>query len=166
MDIFAHFLWTNLAFLKADDSTRLWASTLSVAPDALAFGPELIRSMIARQSRKWRKVDESTFDDLNKSIPRWVFRIYDITHSIPIWIVVCALWWWLSGAFPLIYLGWLGHIVVDIPTHSKKFFPTPFLWPLFDYKFDGISWGVRWFMWANYGSLATAYAILLVTKLV
>jgi hypothetical protein len=166
MDIFAHALWTNLAYLKADTSTRLWATAFSVAPDALAFGPELVRSMVSRQAQKWRKVDESKFEELNRSIPRWVFRIYDITHSIPIWLIVCAVWWWVFGWFPLAYLAWIGHILVDIPTHSKKFFPTPFLWPISNYKVDGFSWGVRWFMITNYGSLAVAYVALLIYKLV
>ncbi|MBI5267911.1 MAG: hypothetical protein HY851_11830 [candidate division Zixibacteria bacterium] len=161
MDILAHALWTNLAYWNADTSTRLWATAFGVAPDALSFGPELVRSMVSRQAKKWRKVDESTFEDINRTIPRWVFRLYDITHSIPIWSVVFFGWWWLVGSMPLAYLGWLGHILVDIPTHSKRFFPTPFLWPLSDYKFDGISWGVRWFMIANYGSLAVTYLIVM-----
>jgi hypothetical protein len=84
---------------------------------------------------------------------------------MPIWCVVFFGWWWLTGALPLAYLAWLGHILVDIPTHSKRFFPTPFLWPISDYKVDGISWGVRWFMLANYGSLAAAYAIVLIVRL-
>ena len=161
MDIFAHALWTNLAYWKADTSARLLATAFGVAPDALAFGPELVRSIISRKTKKWRKVDETTFDEINRTIPRWVFRVYDITHSVPIWCTVFFGWWWLTGALPLAYLGWLGHILVDIPTHSKRFFPTPFLWPLSDYKVDGISWGVRWFMIANYGSLTIAYIAIM-----
>jgi hypothetical protein len=37
-------------------------------------------------------------------------------------------------------LAWLLHILVDIPTHSTRFFPTPFLWPISSYEFSGIGW--------------------------
>lgn len=32
------------------------------------------------------------------------------------------------------------HILIDIPTHSIDLFPSPFLWPLSDFKFNGIGW--------------------------
>jgi hypothetical protein len=57
-------------------------------------------------------------------------------------------------------LGWALHILIDIPTHSLRFFATPFLWPLSDYRFNGISWGNRWFMLANYTALAIVYILL------
>lgn len=37
-------------------------------------------------------------------------------------------------------LAWPLHILVDIPTHSERFFPTPFLWPLSDFHVDGHPW--------------------------
>ncbi len=62
--------------------------------------------------------------------------------------------------FPYELLGWLLHILIDIPTHSYSFYPTPFLWPISQYKFDGISWGTPWFMIVNYSSLAISYLVL------
>lgn len=38
-------------------------------------------------------------------------------------------------------LAWLAHILLDIPFHTKAYFPTKLLWPLSDFSFDGISWG-------------------------
>jgi membrane-bound metal-dependent hydrolase YbcI (DUF457 family) len=38
-------------------------------------------------------------------------------------------------------LAWPLHILVDIPTHSSQFFPTPFLWPVSDFYINGVSWG-------------------------
>ena len=35
-------------------------------------------------------------------------------------------------------LVWPMHIIVDFFTHSLEFFPTPILWPVSDYRFDGI----------------------------
>ena len=50
-------------------------------------------------------------------------------------------------------LPWLIHILIDIPTHSREFLPTPFLWPVSEWKFPGISWGNRYFMMFNYAAI-------------
>ncbi|MDZ4723042.1 MAG: hypothetical protein SGI97_03935 [candidate division Zixibacteria bacterium] len=160
MDIFAHALWTNLACQKAEDSTRYWAIAYSVAADMAAFAPALIHSFAKKKISQWKKVDPSSFEELNRSIPWWVYLLYDITHSIPLWSLAFGLAWALLGEMPWQAFGWLGHILVDIPTHSKRFFPTPFLWPISRFTVDGISWGVPWFMRLNYGLLAISYLIL------
>jgi hypothetical protein len=56
--------------------------------------------------------------------------------------------------------GWPLHIIMDIPTHSREFFPTPFLWPISDVTFNGISWATAWFMIANYSLLAIVFTTL------
>ena len=61
-------------------------------------------------------------------------------------------------------LGWPLHILIDIPTHTYQFYPTPFLWPISTYKFDGISWGTPWFMIVNYSSLAIVLITLFVMR--
>jgi CRISPR-associated DxTHG motif protein len=38
-------------------------------------------------------------------------------------------------------LAWGLHILLDIFTHSFRFFPTPFLWPISDFKVNGWHWG-------------------------
>jgi hypothetical protein len=157
MDLLAHALWTNLIFQESDSSSRYLAIALGTAPDIVAFAPELIRATAARQMKMWRKVDDSTFDRVSHAIPKWVYRLYDVTHSIPLWLLGFGVWWLIAGKVPLPAFAWLLHILVDIPTHSKRFFPTPFLWPLSDFKVDGISWAVPWFMRANYGSLILLY---------
>lgn len=65
--------------------------------------------------------------------------------------------WWLV---PWEMLGWLLHILSDIPTHSYRFYPTPFLWPLSSFKFDGFSWGTPWFLIANFTALIIVYVLL------
>lgn len=62
-------------------------------------------------------------------------------------------WPWLMG-------GWVLHIIIDIPTHTKAFFATPFLWPLSNFKIDGISWGTLWFMLINYSALVLVYLLI------
>jgi hypothetical protein len=34
------------------------------------------------------------------------------------------------------------------------------LWPLSDYRFNGISWANRWFMLSNYTALVIVYILL------
>ncbi|MEW6051963.1 MAG: hypothetical protein AB1644_12995 [Candidatus Zixiibacteriota bacterium] len=160
MDFISHALWTNLIYNQSTLPERLLATALGVAPDALAFGPLMASRWLSGKKRVMGKVDETTYDELNRTIPRWVFRIYDITHSIPIWLVGFFLWWWLRGSVPWPAFAWLIHILVDIPTHTKRFFPTPFVWPFSSYRFDGINWGVRWFMVLNYSACIVMYCFV------
>jgi hypothetical protein len=158
MDFLAHAFWTNLIYQQADPATRYLAIVLGTAPDVVSFAPELVRSAVGRRLKAWRKVDQNNIQQISRSIPWWVYRLYDITHSIPIWLAGFGIWWWAAGRIPWAAFAWLIHILVDIPTHSIRFFPTPFLWPLSDFKVNGISWGEKWFMRLNYGSLIVLYA--------
>jgi hypothetical protein len=36
--------------------------------------------------------------------------------------------------------GWLLHILIDIPTHLIGHFATPFLWPISNFKINGIAY--------------------------
>jgi hypothetical protein len=56
--------------------------------------------------------------------------------------------------------GWMLHILIDIPTHTRRVYPTPFLWPLSDFTIDGISWGRPWFLALNYASLLIVFLLL------
>ena len=47
----------------------------------------------------------------------------------------------LSAKQPVWELSaWGLHVVMDIPLHSADFFPTPFLWPLSEWTFNGWEW--------------------------
>ncbi|HEY7531274.1 MAG TPA: hypothetical protein VH681_00670, partial [Nitrospiraceae bacterium] len=66
---------------------------------------------------------------------------------------------WLLLRRPLWGLSaWGLHVLVDIPTHSFAFFPTPFLWPLSTWKFDGWQWMTPTILVPNYVLLALLYA--------
>lgn len=56
--------------------------------------------------------------------------------------------------------AWLLHILSDIPTHSYKFYPTPFLWPISEWKFNGFSWGQWWFLLLNYSLLIIVFLLV------
>lgn len=161
MDIFAHGLWANLIFRNAPVSTRTLAIVLSIAPDLIPFVPSLLNRKAVKM---WLAVKQSTYEKVAKHVPAWVYRLYDITHSIPLWIVGFFIWWLIQGSVPWAAFGWLIHILIDIPTHMKSFFPTPFLWPFSRRVVDGINWGVRWFMLANYGILAALYLYFYVIR--
>jgi len=47
--------------------------------------------------------------------------------------------------------------VVFILTHSYRFYPTPFLWPISAWRFHGLSWRTPWFMVLNYSTLLMIY---------
>ena len=61
-------------------------------------------------------------------------------------------------------LGWGLHILIDIPTHSYQFYPTPLLWPVSSWKFNGFSWTTPWFIIVNYLAILLVYALLYILR--
>lgn len=150
MDIFAHGLWSFGIFHKK--KYVWWATLFGLLPDILSFGMLFIINLLNGSTQRGRPS--------LSSIPDWIYAAYNMTHSLIIFLVVFIFiylvtknWFW-----PL--TAWAIHILIDIPTHSARFFPTPFLWPIIDFRFDGISWGTPWFMLLNYGSLMAALLII------
>ena len=99
----------------------------------------------------------------NTSIRPW--DLYQFSHSLVIFVAVFGIVWLIRHEPSWVMLGWPLHILIDIPTHTTRFFATPFLWPISSYQFDGISWGQRWFLILNYSALASAYLYLLIRRL-
>jgi len=60
--------------------------------------------------------------------------------------------------------AWGLHILMDIPTHSTDFFPTPFLWPFSGYRVDGISWGHPYIFFPNVVVLIVLYILFFLKK--
>ncbi len=56
--------------------------------------------------------------------------------------------------------GWLLHIILDVPTHSYAFYPTPIFWPLSGWKFQGFAWANPWFMAVNISAIAITYLVI------
>ena len=160
MDIFAHGLW---AAAMATGAKRIpgvrirtgWTALSGVFPDLFAF------SLPAIQEFYLRFTGTASFD--HRGAPHhaeWVWQLYQFSHSLLVFALVFSLVSLLARRPVLELLGWLLHILIDIPSHSLRFFPTPFLWPVSSYQFDGISWANRWFMLSNYSALALAYLLL------
>jgi membrane-bound metal-dependent hydrolase YbcI (DUF457 family) len=60
--------------------------------------------------------------------------------------------------FPL--LGWLLHILIDITTHSFSYYATRFLWPVSDFRINGVAWWTSLFWIMTYAALVVAYGAL------
>ena len=156
MDIFAHALWTNAVYKKAQPDKRRWRHIAEIIfwsnfPDFFSFGAVFLLNIYRRETI-WR--DEGYYI---RHLPDWFYSVHGIVYSIPIFLVVFALVsliaqkpYWLMG-------GWLIHIAIDIFTH-KTFFAPRFLWPFSDLHLEVISWANPKFMLVNYLALAIVYS--------
>jgi hypothetical protein len=148
VDIFAHGLWS---YQLVGRRSRIWPAVVSgVAPDLFAFAPYVTERLVRGELAVGKP--ETVV------IPTYVFRLYDISHSLLIAGFVFALLYLILRRVPSFLLAWPLHIAMDIPTHSRLFFPTPFLWPLLDYRVDGIPWSTPWFLLVNYAALVSLFA--------
>jgi hypothetical protein len=73
--------------------------------------------------------------------PHWIETLHHAFHSLPIALAGAAVVRAVSGRWPRQELAaWVLHIMVDIPSHSQRFWGPRFLWPLFDIAVDGVPW--------------------------
>ena len=171
MDVFSHGLWTWLAAKFANLKLNVRLNTrltllFGVLPDIFSFAPLFIWLFFNLISNS---LGLANFPDLINMEPAahdtlFIFKatslLYSITHSLVVFIIIFMAILLARHKPFLPLLGWLFHIIIDIPTHSYKFYPTPFLWPLSSWKFDGISWGNKCFMLANYSLIIIAYLLI------
>jgi magnesium-transporting ATPase (P-type) len=160
-------LWTGALYKRAPkkqlSSAKVWLSVFfGVAPDLLSFGI-LFTSYFLRNGLN--RPEFLTLEPPDPSlIPNYVSVAYNYTHSLVVFAVIFALVWLLFKK-PFIPLSaWALHILIDIPTHTSAFFPTPFLWPLSSFKVSGISWGEPWFLLLNYSAIILVYFIIYVKQ--
>ena len=65
-------------------------------------------------------------------------------------LVFIAIAYKINKDFAWPMLAWPMHIIVDFFTHSIEFFPTPILWPISDYRFDGVPWSNPYVLVINF----------------
>ena len=165
MDIFAHSLWTAAVGLSARRRIRRpislgWLVFWGVFPDMFSFAiPAIVRIWWYATG-----VTPHLMPDA-KSQPhfQWVWQLYYASHSLVIFIVVFGMTWLLMKRPVIELMGWLLHILIDIPTHQGMF-ALHFLWPLSSFSISGLRWENRWFMVANYGALLLVYSCLWIKK--
>lgn len=127
MDILAHGLWTYAVFHKTKFPKL--STLFGVLPDLVTFFPFFIlMTGINHFSRP------TLYE-----IPSYVFNLYNFTHSLVVAAFIILLITIITRKFYIFLLGWPLHILIDIPTHEATFFPTPFLYPIFNLKVNGIS---------------------------
>lgn len=173
MDVFSHGLWAGVAAkgvnkVQKRRRVNIWAAVLWGAfPDLFAFTIPFIWIFwgVAFGGHSFADfggrppIAEPTSPDT-----RWLFQLshvlYNMSHSVVIFAIVFFVVWVYFRQVRVELLGWLLHILMDVPTHTYAFFPTPVLWPIADWKFNGIHWGQWWFIVLNYSLLLLAYALL------
>ena len=173
MDILAHTLWTNAGARAANKVAQKkdgrfhvsvgWTAFFGVAPDFFAFTIPFIigmyRAIFLGQSfiRGHHAPLLGGFD--------LAAYLYQFSHSLVIWALVFVLVWILSKRPRWELLGWALHILIDIPSHAIGFYPTPFLFPLSEYRFPyGVSWGNTWYMIINYSALLVVWGKIVLRK--
>ena len=150
MDIVSHALWTNLIFKNLPVEQRSLAITFSVAPDLISFSFLRVKEFL-------RKILHYTDPPL-ETIPGHIFRLYNLTHTLVIWGTVGMILYIVNLKLLFIaFSGWILHILFDIFTHTKNYFPTPIFWPLSNFHFSGVNWSNKYFMAANYLVLVLFY---------
>ena len=171
MDFLSHGLWAGAVYKAAQRKTkkplRVWlAAFWGVFPDLLAFTVlftwlfwNLIFGGLSFSDFPQPDAVEPVLQD-TLAIFRLTSILYSVSHSAFIFLLVFGIIFLILRR-PIWELGgWLFHILLDIPTHSYQFYPTPFLWPLSDWKFDGFSWATPWFLIINYFLIIVVYILL------
>lgn len=178
MDILAHGLWAGAVYKVANrfraernkKPLNVWLAAMwGVFPDFFSFaaafvwiGASLLLGTMHFSDLRAHEMEPAGQDTL------FIFKLtsflYTVSHSALVAILVFGLVW-LVFRRPVWELGgWLVHILIDIPSHSYQFYPTPFLWPISGWKFNGISWSTPWFLITNYSVLAVIYLTFCILK--
>ena len=159
MEIIAHGLWAAAAAITARNTwgTKIrtgWTVWWAVFPDVLAFGPPVAAGL-------WLKVADpaAVAGSYGHLVPRVRIGLplYPAGHSLLVFLLVFGLVALARRRVAWELLGWLLHVLIDIPTHSYSYYATRFLWPVSDMRIDGVPWWTPWFWVATYGALAAVY---------
>ena len=159
MDIVSHGLWGSVAFGRKNRRLFWLAFFFGIMPDLFSFGIFFIERILTGNI----SFEHSGPPD-PALIPAYVDTLYNFTHSLVIFALVFGIVWFFCKQPFIPLLAWCFHIVLDIFTHSSAFFPTPFLWPISEYRFDGVSWGHPSIFIPNLILLALAYIWFFIRK--
>lgn len=180
MDILAHTLWAGAGAKAANavakkDNKKFhisvgWAAFFGVFPDLFAFTIPfasrfyyILFGGVGAGSLFGRPVAVEGQFQGGFSLAQ---NLYQYSHSLVIWALVFAIVWAIFKRPRYELLGWALHILIDIPSHVIDFFPTPFLFPLSDYRFPyGIQWSNQWYMIINYSLLLLIWGKIAFSKL-
>ena len=91
-------------------------------------------------------------------------HLHCIAHSAIVAGAVTLLAWLLRPQLLIPLLGWWSHIILDVFTHSRDYYPSPILYPITYAGFDGIAWNEPIFLLLNYLALALIYLLLMFSR--
>jgi hypothetical protein len=161
MDPVSHGLYGGVAFGRKSRREYIIAFFFGVMPDIFSFGPYFLLALLGTYSFA-REPGGHPDPSL---IPPFVHIAYDWTHSFIIYGIFFALLWSFGKrSFAKLTFGWPLHILVDIPTHSRAFFSTPFLWPASSFSVDGVPWSRPYIFIPNVLLLIALYGYWLYTR--
>ena len=161
MDIISHGLY-GWAVFGNKDKKQFWLSTaFGILPDLLVFGLPFAINIVTMIwwwsgsifGQAWHHTDAN-----------YLYVLYNFTHSLIIRAVVFWVLWLIFKKPVKASFARLLHILIDIPTHSIAFFGTPFLWPLSNYKFDGIPRSNKMIFIPNVVALLLLYIVYFYRK--
>lgn len=154
MDVFSHGLWGGIAFGRRSRKSYWTAVAIGVAPDVLAFGPFMVQRLLSQGTAFFSHLGHRP--EL-PTIPPYVHAVYNVTHSLVVFAVAFALVWAIRRKPMVEMLAWGLHVCMDIPVHSFKFFPTPFLWPISHFEVNGVPWSSPYIFFPDWGLLIVIY---------
>lgn len=160
MDFVSHALWGGISFGRSNRRIFLLAAGISITPDLLTeglFGVLFLLDIGGMPGWEHGHPNITEF-------PMYAQNLYNVTHSLVIFIAAFVLIWAVVGKPVWVVAAWGLHILIDIPTHSLALFPTPFLWPISDFKIDGIGWGNPAILAIDIAMLLAVYSIWLYPK--
>ncbi|MCP5077299.1 MAG: hypothetical protein GY951_04500, partial [Psychromonas sp.] len=150
MDIISHGLWGHLILKKIKPKIKFkTAVAFNILPDILPFG------LMAIYMTFTGNISPDSFSP--ETIPEFVLQIYRATHSLFTFSLFFLILLLIKRCIYWPILGWLIHILIDIPTHGGNDYITKFLYPLSDYAFDGLRWTNVAIISINYFLLAILY---------
>ena len=130
MDLLTHTLLTRKLISK-----RPCVLLAGIGPDLLWYLTYPV--WVVSQGRARHALTTSEWPDP----PRWIETLHHASHSLVVALAGAIVMRMLIGRWPRQALAaWGLHIVIDIPTHSRRFWGPRFLWPLSDVSVDGMPW--------------------------
>ena len=171
MDVISHALWSGIIarLINFKRRARLKISLAAfwgAMPDVFAFAPLfawLLFKIFILGEMNVASIQHPEDFEPPQADTFFIYQLtnflYSLSHSLVVFILVFVLLWLLRKKFIELF-AWGLHILIDIPTHSFQFYPTPFLWPFSDYRFNGFSWADPWFLFFNYSAILLVYMAL------
>mgnify|MGYP001577857555 CR=1 FL=1 len=140
MDPLSHGLWGAVAFGRKNRRSFWTAFGFGFAPDLFSFGLFFVSTYLGLASRP------PLFTNVNDDswVPDYIHSLYGPTHSLVIFLAAFFLVWIIRRKPLWEMAAWGLHVIFDIFGHTRQFFPTPFLWPISEYRFDGWHWSNPW----------------------